>query len=399
MALPNTFANETSPNMQELDENFLAVANMGKWATTATGTNAITLTPTADQPAVAAYTNGQKFSFTGPNNSSGSVTLQVNAIGLLPLYKPDGTQAGSGTIASGSYYEIVYLSALNSSAGGFLIVSAVPSSTVAPLALGMCRGLVVTNNAAVPSTKIDITANQALLVTTGGTPLLLISGTAPSVTIDLTTTGANGMDTGARPTSGWVYCYLISTGSVTAGLATATSPTAGGPTMPGGYSYSVYVGAMYCDASQNLLRSSQNGRTAQYKVTTSTNTAVVPPIANGTAGTWSTTSPVLAAVTVTGNSGVVPLTAGEIHVTATNFWKAGALALLVVAPNTAWGGTNNGPQGSAGQIYPIHLSNNASQIVQGAAWITLEAATIAWASTGAGAAIGCVAWRDYYVNA
>lgn len=394
MALPNTFANETSPNMQELDQNFAAVAAMGKWATTATGTNSVTLTPTADQPAVAAYTNGQKFSFAAANNSTGSVTLQVNSIGLLPLYTPSGVQAGSGTLASGSYYEIVYLSALNTGAGGFQIVSALPSSVVAPLALAMFRGLVVANNGAVPSTKIDVTANQALMATTGGTP---IRDTSVSVTIDLTTTGANGMDTGARPTSGWVYVYLISTGSVTAGLASITSPTAGGPTMPGGYSYAGYVGAMYCDGSQNLLRSVQNGRFAQYKVVASTNTAVLPNIANGSAGSYSATSPTLAAVTVRGNGAFVPLTAGGISLNVYNVWKNGTPSNVLVAPSTAYGGTNNGPIGSAGQVFPAFISASSS-IVGFAFSMVLEGTDIAWCSS-ASAAMMCSGWTDTYVNA
>lgn len=394
MALPNTFANQTSVNMQEFDQNYLAVANMGKWGTTATGTNSITLTPTANQPDVGAYANGQKFSFTAPNNSTGAVSLQVNAIGLLPLYAPSGAQAGSGTLASGSYYEIVYLSALNTGAGGFLIVSALPSSVVAPLALASARGLVVTNNGAVPSTKIDITANQLLSVTTGGTPDFK---TGVSVTIDLTTTGANGMDTGARPTSGWVYAYLISTGSVVAGLASATSPTAGGPTMPGGYSYAFYAGAMYCDGSQNLLRSRQTGRTPQYRLVPSTNTAIPPTIDSGAKGSFSITSPTLVAVTVQGNGFVVPLTAGAITVAVSPVATNATASNVLVAPNTDWGGTNNGPNGSAGQVYPIFLSNGTTASVS--ARLGLEAATIAWCSSGAGGKLVCLGWDDYYVNA
>ncbi len=107
----------------------------------------------------------------------------------------------------------------------------------------------ITNNSGTPNTKIDITAGTSVLVTTAGLPKFLSS---VAVTIDLTTTGANGMDTGSRPTSGWVYTYVISNGSVTAGLATATSPTAGSPSYPSGYIYAAYAGAMYCDGSQNL---------------------------------------------------------------------------------------------------------------------------------------------------
>lgn len=273
MTLPNTFANETSPGMIELDQNFAAVANMAIWNATATGTNSIALTTTSNQPAVSAYADRQKFQFIGPNNSSGSVTIAVNGLSALPLYLITGAQAGSGDIASGTPYLIIYLSALNAGNGGFQILSALPSSAIVAATVGCARGLLMFNNSSTPSTKIDITAGQTVMVTTGGAPKFVSS---VSVTIDLTTTGANGMDTGSRPTSGYVYNYIISNGSVTAGLSTATSPTSAGPTMPGGYTYAVYVGAMWLDGSQNLFRMRQQKDWMQFVVTSATNTAAFP---------------------------------------------------------------------------------------------------------------------------
>lgn len=392
MALPHTFANETSPGMKELDDNFAVLSIMGTTFCTTTGTNTITITPQANQPTVSAYVNQQLFGFTAANSSNGSVSLQVGSLSSLPLYLIGGAQAGSGDITSGTPYIIEYLAALNSGGGGFQIVSAVPSSAAVAQSNGLLHGLLLFNNSGTPSTKIDITAGYSTLTTTGGTPKFLSSA---SVTIDLTTTGANGMDTGARPTSGWVYCYVINNGSVTAGLATATSPTAGLPTFPGGYSNFVYVGAMYCDASQNLLRTRQSGRRAQFTLVASTNTAVVPIIANGTAGTYSGATPTLSAVTVTGNTaGLAPLTAGSVEVIATNTWKNGSTASVIVAPSTAYGGTNNGPTGSTGNFFPIVVTSAAANGV--VAEMVLEAATIAWASSAAGGAIGMLAWTDYY---
>lgn len=281
MTLPNTFANETSPGMVELDQNFAAVANMAVWNTSATGTNVIALTTTANQPAVSAYTDRQRFQFIGPNNSTNSVTVAVNSLSALPLYLITGVQAASGDVASGTPYQIIYLSALNSGNGGFQILSAVPSSAVAAVTVGRATGLLMFNNSSTPSTKIDITAGQTVMVTTGGAPKFVSS---VSVTIDLTTTGANGMDTGARPTSGFVYNYIINNGSVTAGLSTATSPSSAGPTLPGGYTYAVYVGAMWCDGSQNLFRMRQQKDWSQFTVTSATNTAAFPSL-GFTAGT------------------------------------------------------------------------------------------------------------------
>ncbi len=392
MALPHTFANETSPGMKELDDNFAVLAIMGTTFCTTTGTNTITIAPVANQPTVAAYVNQQLFGFTAAATSNGSVSLQVGSLASLPLYLIGGAQAGSGDVTNGTPYIIEYLTALNSGGGGFQIISAVPSSAAVAQSNGMLHGLLMFNNSGTPSTKIDITAGYSVLTTTGGTPKFLSS---VSITIDLTTTGANGMDIGSRPTSGWVYIYVINNGSVTAGLATATSPTAGLPSpFPGGYTNFAYVGSMYCDGSQNLLRSRQSARRTQYTLVASTNTAVVPNIASGTAGTYSGVTPTLSAVTVTGNSGKVPLTAGSVEVIATNTWQNGTTSNVIVAPSTAYGGTNNGPTGSAGNFFPIVLiAATANGVV---AELVLEAATIAWASSAAGGAIGMLAWTDYY---
>ena len=397
MALPFSFSTNTSPTGGQLDSDLAALGAMGIISSASVGTNSITLTPNPNQPDVSVYNNLAQFSFAAPNNSTGPVTLQVSSLSPLPVYLPSGVQANTGDISSGSPYVVVFLSALNSSLGGFQIVSSIPSSGVAPAALGVAKGLVVVNNVSTPNTKITITSLQAVLSTSSGTPILLSGASAPNVTIDLTTFGANGMDVGSRPTSGWVYCYLISTGAATAGLASATSPTSAGPTLPSGYIYSMYVGAMYCDASKNLLRSKQQGRTSGFQVTLGTNTGTYPIMASGTAGTFDSSSPALIAVTATGNSGKFPLTAGECNVVVSNNWKNNTSSAVLVTGSSQMTGSNNGPAGSNGQIFPVYLP---STIVPGAnAWILLESASIYWCSSQLGGAIGAQGWRDYYVNA
>ena len=395
MALPYSFSNNTSPTGGQLDADLLALGAMGTTACSATGTNSIVLTQNANQPTVSVYVNNALFSFSGPNNSTGNVTVAVNGLSPLPLYIPAGTQATAGTITSGTFYIIVYLAALNSAAGGFQIVSAIPSANLVPIASASAVGLLVKNDGSTANTKIDITAQTAVLVNSSGSPIYV---SAPSVVIDLTTVGANGMDTGARPTSGWVYTYLISTGSATAGLATATSPTVSGPTLPSGYSYSLYTGAMYCDSSQNLLRTRQSGKDTQYVITAATNTAAVPIVAHGTQTTYSTTSPTLAAVQIQGNGYFVPLTASVVLLSATNYYQAGSTSNVLVAPNTGWGGTNNGPEGSVGQVWPLWV-NNLGVVNSQSAEMALESNSIAWCSSAAGGAIACYGWKDYYVKA
>ena len=149
------------------------------------------------------------------------------------------------------------------------------SPTVAgATAVALCgtSGLVIKNNAGTPLTKMDITADQVVMLNGSNSPIF---ASAVSVTVDTTTTGAaNGMDTGSRPTSGWAYYYLISNGSTTAGLA---STSAASPTLPGGYTYKCRVGAGYFNGAQNSLQFIQRGNRQQY-------TTFVAGIASGANG-------------------------------------------------------------------------------------------------------------------
>jgi hypothetical protein len=388
MTLPYAFSNNTSPTGGQLDADLFAVAALGILDGTVTGTNAITFTQNSNQPVVSVYTNSQKFAFTAVANSTSSVTFQVAALAALPLYLPTGVQAGNGSISNGSYYVVVYLSALNTGAGGFLIISSIPASGVAPVLLGSAQGLLVKNDGSVPNTSVDITAKQAILQTTGGTPLILTGGTAPNVVVDLTTTGANGMSSdGARPTSGWVYLYLISTGSVTAGLGCITSPTSALPTFPGGYSYYLYVGAMFCDGSRNLMRTRQQGKRSQYVLTAASNTSSYPTIASGSSGTINSTTFVGTSTSV---AAMVPATAGRIS---GNCYQQVGGAFTGVNPNNNCSGYGT----TSPPLWCVQTAVGTYSVVVTTEF-ELESTTVYYASSSGGWAL-CTGWEDYYVNA
>lgn len=395
MALPVIFGPLTAAQMSELDQDFAAVGALVTIRTSATGTNSIVLTPAANQPAVGGYglPNPVKFSFTASATSTGAVQLEVATLGFLPVYTPNGVQATTGTLVNGNYYEVTYTTGAiyNSGAGAWVLSSYQSGVGTVPAAASSVRGLKVTNNGGTPNTQIDISFSQAALVTATGVPAFL---GILSATIDLTTgtvtSTANGMDGESRPATGWVYIYAISTGSGMAGLGTTTSPLAGSPTLPAGYAYYAYLGAMFCDGSSNLLRTRQLGPTAQYTPAGASNTLVPPLIANGVAGTWSATGPGITPVSV---SNFVPPTAATISILAAAKWKGGTGSNVLVAPSAAYNGSNNGPQGSSGFLWPIDNENQfgaAAPIV-----MVLESTNIYWASSAAGAAIACLGWSDY----
>lgn len=72
-----------------------------------------------------------------------------------------------------------------------------------------------------------------------------------SITVAITSSGANGLDTGSEASSTWYYVYLIyNPGTSTyAGLLSLSSTA---PTMPSGYTLKRRVGSWYNDSSSNL---------------------------------------------------------------------------------------------------------------------------------------------------
>jgi hypothetical protein len=391
MSLPWVFANVTELDTPHLDDNYNALGEFVTVQCTAAGINTLTLTPVTNAPVVSAYglPYPVRFGFTAPANSTGSVQAAISGLATLNVYLPNLSQAGNGSLTSGSYYEVVYLAALNSGAGGFVIVSAIPSASAAAASLSQTQNLLVTNNSVTPSTKVTITAGRALMITSTGTPLPPVSGV--SVTIDLTTgtstSTANGMDGESRPTSGWLYLYLISNGTTTAGLGTKTAPASGNPTLPTGYIYLAYVGAMYCDGSSNLLRTKQAGPDAQYTVVTSSNVPNVPLMISGASG--STSVPTWTAVSV---ANFVPPTASAIRI----FLQTNnPTTQIIVAPNNSYG-----PHASTTNPPPFDLSGVTGAGVDAAVpgELILESADIFYASLNSGSFLYCLGWRDAWVR-
>lgn len=125
MALPNTFAAVTSATGAQLDANFNAVGNLGVIPCAVSGTNAITLTPTAGiTPTIAAYANYLRFGGVVAVTNTAATTLRVGALAILNCYKdsPSGPIALSGgELIAGNAFTAIYNSALNAGAGGFHI--------------------------------------------------------------------------------------------------------------------------------------------------------------------------------------------------------------------------------------------------------------------------------------
>lgn len=329
-----------------------------------------------------AFAPGMWVSITNPENSAQWMWAQVTSYdGISQLTVDTANTNGAGTLNS-------WAIALAGSPAGVGVpgpdgATGATGAAAGPLN-GAAQALKVKNNTGTPNTKIDITALKAVMVDSSGTSVL---ASAVSVTIDLTTgtasSTANGMDGHARGTSAWLYLYLINNGSITSGLATLTSPLSGAPTLPSGYTSSTYVGAMYVDGSGNLMRTLQLGKKSHYTVTAATNTAALPTMANGVAG--STVTPTWVSVA----TGVFcPATTSKIFLSA-NSNVGGTPTTVIVAPNNGYGNgasTNPPPIAAGATANMIHTDE-----------LLLETTNIFWASSSVDGYLFCIGWEDYCI--
>ncbi len=253
------------------------------------------------------------------------------------------------------------------------------------------KNLKLVNDNGAPTTTVDVTADYLTVENAVGDVVKLKNVSVAPV---MTSSGANGLDTGSivNNTITWYAVIVIynPTSNTVAGLYSLQSNCLSA-TLPAGYTFCARVGWYRTDgaATARWMRQVQSGRRAQYVITASTNTLLPPVAVSGITGTYSSTSPTLASASV---SNFVPTTAGAINLLATNIWKSGSSSNVIVAPSTSWGGANNGPQGTNGVIYPSYLiaGNAQSQSF----WMNLEAASIATATDGANGAVSVLGWED-----
>lgn len=135
------------------------------------------------------------------------------------------------------------------------------------------RNLVIKNNSSNPNYQIDVTADEIVLQDSDNVPYVARS---VSLTIDITGTGANKLDTGSEASSTWYHIWIICNGTTVAGLF-STSDSA--PTMPSGYTYKAYVGAVYNKSDSNFDTLYQLDNIATPVLTS-------PVLSNGTATSY-----------------------------------------------------------------------------------------------------------------
>jgi len=134
--------------------------------------------------------------------------------------------------------------AADGSAGQVLTTDGAGAVTFEDPKLGLINNLIVTNGSGSGgAVDVDIDADYAFVANSSGIIKQLQS---INVTIDIETSGANGLDTGTEAVDTLYYIWLIynPTTDTIAGLA-SLSPSS--PTMPSGYTYKYLVSSAITD--------------------------------------------------------------------------------------------------------------------------------------------------------
>ncbi len=122
--------------------------------------------------------------------------------------------------------------------------------------------------------KIDIAADELILQNSLG---LIYRASSLSLEVDITVSGAGGLDTGTGSSATWYHAWVIYNGTTCAGLL---SLSATNPTMPSGYAFKAYVGAAYYnnigDFDYFYQKGKLVGRIEQLAASSLTNTSYLP---------------------------------------------------------------------------------------------------------------------------
>ncbi len=129
MTLPWIFGTQVGPiSLSDLDDNFNALGALTPIPCMVSGTNALALTPAANTPAIASYSNYMQFIGIAGFTNTTAVTAAVGALAPLSVYSdsalgPIALEAGG--LTAGSAFTLTYDSALGSGSGGFHIQTSI----------------------------------------------------------------------------------------------------------------------------------------------------------------------------------------------------------------------------------------------------------------------------------
>jgi len=272
-------------------------------------------------PAIASRIEGQVLKFKVATTNTGASTLNdgvgvVALVGGAQTALQGGELVASGdawvqwntSVGGGSYILLFCTGAAEQVAPATKSQHAIQLAQMAAVVGGVRNAKMLVTAASATAT---LTADEVAVKTALGGPAWLLSNF--SKTINLATTGAGGMDTGAAPANGYVAIYAIyspATGVSALLAVNATSSAApqvyGGANMPAGYTASALVGVWHTNGSGQFIRGVLRDRKVSFDIvsilSTSTQAAVltsftlaaaIPPNAVRIGGTMTAQSTVV----------------------------------------------------------------------------------------------------------
>jgi hypothetical protein len=202
-------------------------------------------------PPLTALYDGARVSARMPVDNDANATLQIDSTTAKVIQKLAGTALIDDELLTGQDVLFVY----DSTADRWRIET--PSSYAPSFGFGGVRGLSVSSGSV---TQVSATADEAVLI--HGTTGAILRVTSVNVTAAITSSGANGLDTGVEAGNTWYYLWLIHNGTTLASLLSASSTA---PTMPSGYVYKLRVGAVRNDGSSNFTHLQEHGDKVLFK--------------------------------------------------------------------------------------------------------------------------------------
>ncbi len=240
------FANDTTPALSDLDQNFNAAFLLTPVPCSVAGTNLLTFTPNAAGQAasgtIAAYANGLQICGVVALTNTAASTAALGTLPALNIYKDtvSGPVAlGGGEMVASNSVCLRYDSALNSNAGGWHLVSGssgagntiAPSlvrasvgvqfgATTSPTMTGLIAAqATLTYTAIVPNASQDQTFTVAGLLPTDGLAMALPLPVSAGITFDAFFAAGNAtVATVTLRCANFTAASTITPGAITVGL-------------------------------------------------------------------------------------------------------------------------------------------------------------------------------------
>lgn len=220
-------------------------------------------------PALTAHVVGMPIHFKAANANTGASSVVVNALASVPIKKNVNENLAANDIKAGKIVSVVW------DGVDYQMLSQTKSEGISPVR-DTFRNLVIKNHAVNPNYQLSITADEVML--SDGASSQLIS--ALTETLDITVAGVNGLDTGAEAASTWYHIWAIAKADGTKKTLASLSATA--PTMPSGYTFKAYLGAVFNKSSSDFISMRQKNRRV-YREN-------IKVLSSGTAATWESVS-------------------------------------------------------------------------------------------------------------